>query len=165
VGKGTAVTLYLPCSVTAVRETLVEQEEPICGTGTVLLVDDDPEVRSVTAQLLEMSGYTVIAASNSPEAIACFQRHGREIDVLVTDLVLANGLNGLDLMSALLAERPTLPVLLITGYSEALANSPHAGSAPVLVKPFDHSTLARAIQSAIRTAGHNVSRHARVEAL
>ena len=165
VGKGTSVTLYLPRSVAAAGHTFVESEDPIGGTGTVLLVDDDPEVRSVTAQLLEMSGYTVIAASNSPEAIACFQRYGRKIDVLVTDLVLANGLNGLELMSALLAERPTLPVLLITGYSEALTRSAESGSAPVLIKPFDHATLARAIQRAIRTAGHNVSRHARVEAL
>jgi signal transduction histidine kinase/ActR/RegA family two-component response regulator len=150
VGQGTSVTLFLPRTTDAVKAIVVAAEEPVAGVGTILLVDDDVSVRSVTADLLEMTGYSVITADNSTEAIACFERHDSNIDILVTDLVLADGLDGIDLAASIRIRRPDLPVLLITGYSDALLDTVRIEGMPVLTKPFEHVALARAIQEAMR---------------
>ena len=100
------------------RPVQVAPDDAIESVSTVLLVDDDPEVRSVTGQLLEMSGCSVILAGNASEAMACFEQAGGRIDILVTDLVLADGPNGIALASTIRDRRPHLPVLLITGYGE-----------------------------------------------
>jgi signal transduction histidine kinase/ActR/RegA family two-component response regulator len=152
VGRGTSVTLYLPRSTDDVRTPYAKAEEPEPGAGTILLVDDDAEVGLVTAQLLELSGYRVITARDSAEAMGCFQREGNRIDVLITDLVLRDGLNGVELAAAIHQERPDLPVLLITGYSDALRNEDTQDQMPVLMKPYEHATLAHAVRQAMETA-------------
>ena len=72
--------------------------------------------------------------------------------MLVTDLVLPDGMSGIDLAQALTAQRAGLPVLLITGYSEALLDEAHTAGRTVLTKPFGHAALARAVGQAIRQA-------------
>lgn len=125
-------------------------ETPVAGQGTILLVDDDAEVREVTEDLLVLSGYTVISAADGNEAMACFRRDGRGIDILVTDLVLPDGMSGLELAAAVAAKRPDLPILLITGYSEALLDPSQTRGLVVLTKPFGHAALARAVRQAMR---------------
>jgi signal transduction histidine kinase/ActR/RegA family two-component response regulator len=149
-GCGTTVTLYLPRSSEDAKALPIRAEAAFGGSGTILLVDDNAEVRSVTAQLLEMTGYSVRAVSGAPEAIACFEREGRAIDMLVADLVLANGRDGVELAAALRDRRPGLPVLLITGYSEAVLKGVNAAGIEVLTKPFEHVALSRAVRRAMR---------------
>jgi DNA-binding NtrC family response regulator len=122
------------------------------GEGTILLVDDDPEVRSVTAQLLKMSGYVVVVAASAPDAITCFEDARDEIDILITDLVLAGGPNGIVLASVIRDRRPELPVLLVTGHSDALLEDVRTEGADVLMKPFGHTALLRAIRRVLRPA-------------
>jgi signal transduction histidine kinase/ActR/RegA family two-component response regulator len=152
VGRGTTVTLYLPRTFEALRPPHVEAEDAIESVGTILLVDDDPEVRSVTGQLLEMSGFSVIVAGNASEAMACFEHAGGGIDLLVTDLVLADGPSGIALASAIREQRPDLPVLLITGYSDALLTGLRTEGLDVLTKPFAHKVLMRSVRRAMRSA-------------
>jgi CheY-like chemotaxis protein len=149
VGQGTAVTLYLPRTLEAATVATRAVAAPVTGDGLVLLVDDDEAVRSVTAELLELTGYAVLPAANGADAIACFEREGARIDILVTDLVLADGMDGVDLATALQNRRPDLPVLLVTGYSDALLDTVRIRAMPVLAKPFDHATLAQAVQAAM----------------
>jgi signal transduction histidine kinase/ActR/RegA family two-component response regulator len=148
VGQGTSVTLYLP-RTTEAQPISASVEEVVTGEGTILLVDDDTAVSSVTAQMLELTGYSVITAHNATEAIACFERDYGRIGILVTDLVLPDGLNGIELTAAIHRKQPELPVLLITGYSEALLKCP-THEIPVLTKPFGQAELARAVWQAMR---------------
>jgi signal transduction histidine kinase/ActR/RegA family two-component response regulator len=151
VGRGTTVTLYLPRTFEALSPAQGEAEDAIESVGTILLVDDDPEVRSVTGQLLEMSGFAVIVAGNASEAMACFEQAGGGIDLLVTDLVLADGPNGIALASAIREQRPDLPVLLITGYSDALLTGLRTEGMDVLTKPFAHKVLMRSVRRVMRS--------------
>ena len=157
IGHGTSVTLFFPRTNKPVKVISPPVEEPIAGEGTILLVDDDDEVRSVTAQLLELSGYHVITACNATEALQHFQDDAGTIDILITDFVLANGLNGLALAAKLREYRPMLPTLLITGYSDVLPDSAKLGDMLVLMKPFAHGVLANAVLQSIRFAGQNNS--------
>jgi signal transduction histidine kinase/CheY-like chemotaxis protein len=152
VGKGTSVTLYLPRTTETPVAGAPEAEEPAAGEGTVLLVDDDAEVRTVAAEMLTLSGYRVLTAASAAEAIERFRRDGDRIDMLVSDLVLPDGMSGIDLAEALTAQRAALPVLLITGYSEALLDEAHTGGRTVLSKPFGHAALARAVGQEMRRA-------------
>ncbi|HEY0183847.1 MAG TPA: ATP-binding protein [Rhodopila sp.] len=157
VGRGTSVTLYLPRAGEPVTAVAVSLAEPVGGNGTVLLVDDDDSVRAVTTELLEMIGYTVVTAHSAADAIACFERDREGIDILITDLVLADGADGIDLAASVRGIRPGLPVLLITGYGAALADQMRSGGMPVLAKPFDHVALARAVREALRPDEQNAS--------
>jgi signal transduction histidine kinase/ActR/RegA family two-component response regulator len=150
VGRGTSVTLYLPRTAEAPVASAAEAEEPAAGEGTILLVDDDEEVRAVTAEMLALSGYRVLTADSAVEGIERFRRDGDRIDMLVTDLVLPDGMSGIELAETLTAQRPALPVLLITGYSEALLDAAQTGGQTVLTKPFGHAALARAVGQAMR---------------
>jgi CheY-like chemotaxis protein len=152
VGRGTSVTLYLPRTSEAIKTIPLESEETIEGEGTILFVDDDPEVRSVTGQLLEISGYSVVFAASAPEAVACFKRACGEIDMLVTDLILAGGPNGIVLASMIRDRQPEIPVLLITGHSDTLLDGLRTEGMDVLMKPFSHTVLLRPIRRALRPA-------------
>jgi signal transduction histidine kinase len=154
IGHGTSVTLFFPRSAEAAPPLDPPVEEVVGGEGTILLVEDDAEVMVVTAEMLELAGYSVIAARNATEATACFQREPNRIDILVTDLVLPDGMNGIELATAIHDSQPQLPVLLITGYSEALLKYPTHGNA-VLTKPFTHAQLARAVRQT-RRAGTQI---------
>jgi DNA-binding NtrC family response regulator len=125
------------------------------GCGTILLVEDDAAVMLVTAEMLELSGYSVLRARNATEAFERFDCDGNRIDILVTDLVLPDGLNGIELATAITRRQPELPVLLVTGYSEALLKVSPPGMS-VLTKPFGRSDLARAVQQALDMQRENL---------
>jgi CheY-like chemotaxis protein len=149
VGRGTTVMLYLPRSNEAASADLSEAVATAPCGGTILLVDDDPEVRSVTFQLLEMSGYTVVVAACAEDAIDSFERARQAIDLVITDLVLEGGPDGLALATELRAKRPDLPVLLVTGHGDALLAGPRMEGIELLKKPFGHPVLLQAIARAM----------------
>jgi DNA-binding NtrC family response regulator len=95
----------------------------------------------------------VLLAGGASEALGCFRRESERIDMLVTDLVLPGELNGVALARAVRRERPDLPVLLITGYSDALVGEGEAIGMPVLTKPFSRSDLAKAVREAMLKRG------------
>ena len=139
-GKGTTVTLYLPRGhadgVAAAGEVEVESARG----GLVLVVDDNPEVAEVSASMLEQLGYDVHRASDAEGALAAIDRHA--FDLVVTDIVMPGNMDGVALARAARARRPDLPVLLVTGYSEAAAEA--GADFPVMRKPFQLAELSRA---------------------
>ena len=90
------------------------------GTETILLAEDDDFVRDLTTQVLEQSGYTVLAASNAEEAAAIAEEHGDAIDLLISDVVMP-GKSGPELAESLCTSRPRLRVLYISGYPATAA--------------------------------------------
>jgi PAS domain S-box-containing protein len=138
--KGTMVTMLLP------RESLHPQAvaqdvTDAGGSGTVLLVEDNPEVASVSCSLLEQLGYTVRRVSDAETALREVERDG--IDLVFSDIVMPGNVDGLGLAHRLKEIRPDLPILLATGYSDAAANV--RGNFPVLRKPYEIHELSRAI--------------------
>jgi CheY-like chemotaxis protein len=116
------------------------------GNETILLVEDEPALRKVTASILQSAGYTVLEAENPSQAIEFVKTFPGAIHLLVTDIVMPN-MNGVELSKQLNASRPNLKVMFISGYggdqlARQLALSPQA----VLVeKPFSRQTLLRKV--------------------
>ena len=114
--------------------------------GTILVVEDNPEVGDVTATLLEQIGYRVLRAENAAEALAQLQ-NGNRIDLLFSDIVMPNGMNGIHLAQEVRERYPTIGVLLTTGYSDMAAAA--ETRFPILRKPFEVSSLERAVREVL----------------
>jgi CheY-like chemotaxis protein len=111
------------------------------GSGTVLLVEDNPEVASVSANLLEQLGYTVRRVADAEAALREIERDG--VDLVFSDIVMPGKFDGLSLARRLREIRPDLPILLATGYSDAAADV--RGDFPILRKPYEIHQLSQAI--------------------
>ena len=142
--NGTCVTLYLPrVSLPAVASDAARPaDEQPCGSGSVLLVEDDDEVREVSVVMLQDLGYRVRAAKDGREALSILQGPD-PIDLLFTDLVMPRGISGTALARQAQLLRPSLRVLLTTGY--AGMEPVEAGELPILHKPFRPTELGRII--------------------
>jgi len=139
-GKGTEVAILLPREASApqYRETDASTEE---GSGIVLLVEDNPDVASVSASLLEQLGYTVQRVADAEAALRAVERNS--IDLVFSDIVMPGQMDGLALAHRLRQMRPDLPILLATGYSDAALNA--SGEFPILRKPYEIHQLSQAI--------------------
>ena len=91
------------------------------GEETILLVEDEPEVRMVTSVVLERHGYQVLEAGDGVEALRIWERHAGSIDLLLTDIVMPEGISGQELAGRLRERRPKLPVIFTRGYSPEIA--------------------------------------------
>ena len=138
--KGTKITVLLPRE-SAHPKAVVQDVADAGGSGTVLLVEDNPEVASVSCSLLEQLGYTVRRVSDAETALREVERDG--IDLVFSDIVMPGKMDGLGLARRLKEIRPDLPILLATGYSDAAANA--RGNFPILRKPYEIHELSRAI--------------------
>ncbi len=149
-GRGARFRLYFPVvDVATARPPLPPTDVPDPGGDeTVLLVEDNDAVRRLGCRLLESLGYTVLEASNSGEALLIFERPGVRVDLVLTDIVMPH-ISGIEMVQRLRRVRPDLRVLYMTGFArEAETLAPFA-SAPVLLKPFSRSTLARHVRLAL----------------
>ncbi len=139
-GKGTEVTILLPRESAAAKLDEVEAGES-SGSGTVLLVEDNPDVASVSRSLLEQLGYTVQRVADAEAALRAIEHDG--IDLVFSDIVMPGKMDGLALAHRLRQIRPELPILLATGYSDAAVNV--RGDFPILRKPYEIHQLSQAI--------------------
>ena len=141
-GQGTTVTVYLPRTTSLVPDMAISETSVApARAGTVLLVEDNPEVASASAGLLEQLGYLVRWVPNAEAALKEIERDG--IDLVVSDIVMPGRMDGLALARIIQEKRPDLPILLATGYSEAAQNV--RADFPILRKPYQMHELSRAI--------------------
>lgn len=145
-GHGTTVTLLLPASTSApaARPEVVTDPGALAG-ASVLLVEDNEELNRVTASLLRSLSCQVTTAANADEALKQFGS-GAAFDVVLSDVVMPGGMDGQALVRELRRRRPGLPVVLISGYSEALTAE---SSFPVLRKPASPAQLLDALARAM----------------
>jgi signal transduction histidine kinase/CheY-like chemotaxis protein len=148
-GHGTVFRMFFPAtdrrpSGEVPRE---DAESRLRGSETVLLVEDDPGVRSLTRIGLERYGYCVLAAADGDEAVRVARQHGRPIDLVVTD-VLMPGSTGPQTVARLREGDPSLAALFISGYTaDALPHEATTGEAAFLQKPFTPAVLAARMRS------------------
>jgi CheY-like chemotaxis protein len=151
VGAGTTVHLYFPRTHAAVQRVSLETAAILDlprGSETILVVEDDLEVRSTATDILTSLGYRVLQAGNGHQALEQFMQHP-DIALVFSDVMLSGGLLGTNLVTKLRERRPSLSVLLTTGFSESLIL--HRGlmqeSVTVLSKPYKVEDLARRIRA------------------
>jgi hypothetical protein len=154
-GKGTSFKIYLPRVDQAEDQAGVPQttaDLPM-GTETVLLTEDEQDVREITREFLESGGYHVIEAKDGAEAIELAAQHRGKIQLLVTDMVMP-GMTGQELAACLQSELLGLCVIFMSGYSEHAATE-MANADPsvrLLTKPFSRAAILRAAREILHGA-------------
>jgi PAS domain S-box-containing protein len=141
-GIGTRVIIYLPAVASEVKQQHAPGDHPMpFAPLIVLLVEDDDLVREMTRQLLEESGCRVLEARHAKEAMGILQANP-DIELLFSDVVMPEGVSGIELAQTARKLRPDLKVLLTSGYAEAIANVDAADEQlSVLLKPYRRSDL------------------------
>ena len=154
IGQGTTMCLYLPRDRAGPEPELpqaVSGRTGAQGAGEVVLViDDEPTIRMLIAEVLDGMGYASIEAGDGPTGLKVLQSRAR-IDLLITDVGLPGGINGRQVADAARVARPGLKVLFITGYAEnaVIGNGHLEPGMQVLTKPFAMDTLAKRIKTLI----------------
>ena len=153
-GKGTSFKIYLPRveeALEAPSATSIPAELPH-GSETILLAEDEQDVREITREFLALSGYTVLEAKDGIEALEAARNHMGKIDVLLTDMVMP-GMSGRDLAAHLALLRRGIKVIFMSGYTEY--STTHYGgwdpSTVLLTKPFTRTALVHMIRDVLRS--------------
>jgi len=144
-GEGTTVTISLPRDKSGIISAR-GFDAASSGSGTILLVEDNPDVAAATAGLLEQLGYAVRWVSNAEEALAEIDADG--IDLVFSDIVMPGKMDGLALAQAVREKYPRLPILLATGYSDTLRRT--SLGFQILRKPYEIHELSQALAKAAK---------------
>ena len=155
VGIGTTFEIFLPAIRPPGDDPASPPPEtvPRGGTEKILLVEDDAAVRLMTRRTLESFGYQVMEAASGCHALAVWQSHGQEIDLLLTDIVMPDGMNGRQLAELLRGQTPALKVIFVSGYSLNVIGKDtdflNRHDNFFLQKPYQVNVLINAIRQAI----------------
>ena len=150
IGRGTTFKIYLPAThdQTEKREVLILEKVAPRGVETILIVEDEESLLTVTHEYLSNKGYQAIVAEDFERAIEASADSARRVDLLMTDVVLP-GSSGPKLADRLAASRPEVKALFVSGYTaDVLVHGDlHRSDFAFLSKPFSLNTLARKIRS------------------
>jgi two-component system, cell cycle sensor histidine kinase and response regulator CckA len=150
IGQGTTFKVYLPVTQEEIDKPEIPSQERVAPRGeeTILVVEDEESLRSVTEQFLANKGYQIIVAEDFQKALDVSENNPRHIDLLMTDVVLP-GSSGPKLADRLVITRPNMNPLFVSGYTaDALVHGDlHRTDFAFLSKPFSLNTLARKIRT------------------
>jgi signal transduction histidine kinase len=150
-GHGTVFKIYLPMVEAAAEspQCADRSEEPPRGSETILMVEDDGDLREVTSHFLRSSGYVVISVGSPEEALRLAELHNGAIDFLLTDVIMPK-MKGPQLAARLSQVRPEMKVLYVSGYTDGImrdgVHEAMGGGLPFLQKPYTHQALNRKIR-------------------
>jgi signal transduction histidine kinase/ActR/RegA family two-component response regulator len=154
-GKGTRFKIYFPVTEAASNPPYGEQGSSAVaamagGTETILLVEDDEATRAVTRRLLSKRGYVIIEARNGVEALKALESHAGRVDLVLADVMMPE-MTGSELSERLAAERPDLPVVLMSGYADhdVAYMTRRSRSRTLVEKPFTAAAMLAAIRKAL----------------
>jgi len=151
-GEGAVFRLFLPRTTDRARDAEVETGLTLTAPGeqraTLLLVEDNDELRHSTREILSSLGYTVTTAANAEDALSLFTERASEIDLLVTDVIMP-GLDGKQLADRLREEKSDLRVLFISGYTDdiILDRGVDQHSLNFLAKPYSAAGLSEKVRA------------------
>ncbi|MBN1516471.1 PAS domain S-box protein [Candidatus Sumerlaeota bacterium] len=149
-GKGTTFEVILPRIETSAESIPIEDEQAPMGTERILIVDDEEMLVNMIRRMLEPLGYHVTARTGSEEAYQTFMTSPEDFDLVLTDLTMPK-MTGFQLALEILETRPDMPILLCTGYSDAITpdEARNAGIREMMMKPLTKRELAIAIRRAL----------------
>jgi CheY-like chemotaxis protein len=154
VGEGTTFYIFLPRSREEGAQTAEPTDAPMKvrgGAETILVVEDEPFLRKVVRGILEHYGYRVLEASNGTEALNIWGKNRDKIDLLLTDIVMPEGMSGRDVAEKILTEQPNLQVIYMSGYNLEIVGANFALQEGInfLQKPFHPQKLAQTIRDCL----------------
>jgi CheY-like chemotaxis protein len=153
-GVGTAMKVYLPRAASKGDAAEVTAVAPVArGSETILVVEDDNAVRTITLRVLKAQGYNVLEAADGPSALAALESHQGPVQLLFTDVVLP-GMGGREVAERVRALRPDMKILFTSGYTDdvILQNKLLEHNVLVLQKPFTPATLAAKVREILDAA-------------
>ena len=151
-GQGATFSVFLPAAASDVAAVPASWTEPtLRGRETVLVVEDECEVRDFVAGILRANGYAVLQATSGPQALGLWAKERTRVDLLLTDLALPGGLTGRELAERLLTDRPALKVLDTSAYSPGLTGPDFAlfKGRVFLPKPYRPAQLLRQVRDCL----------------
>ena len=152
VGSGTTFKVFLPASSRpAEKRSRSTKSDPRGGDETILVIEDEAPLRELVKELLEQKGYKVLEASSGVHALEMWQQHGRQVDLVFTDMMMPGGISGRQLGEKLLAERADLKIIYTSGYSLEVAGPDFVleDGVDFLQKPYQPDTLARVVRECL----------------
>jgi two-component system, cell cycle sensor histidine kinase and response regulator CckA len=164
-GKGSTFDVYLPASF-AVPPPPAETSAPAAegpvtgGTETILIVEDEPILRAMARDILEECGYRILEAGSGRDALEVWDQQADHIDLLLTDMVMPEGLSGVDLANQLLGIQPRLKIIFTSGYTANEVNQEMLARthASFLSKPYSHAELAKTVRACLdKQRGQNAT--------
>jgi two-component system, cell cycle sensor histidine kinase and response regulator CckA len=125
--------------------------EPKLGAETILVVEDEPDLRDLVVQVLEARGYTVVGAGSGKQALEQWSQRNRNIDLLLTDMVMPDGMTGCELATRLKNDAPDLRVIYTSGHSAGVPGTQLADidERQFLAKPYRPSKLLEIVRSVL----------------
>jgi two-component system cell cycle sensor histidine kinase/response regulator CckA len=152
-GRGTTFGIYFPrlAKVVVKKSTLRTTPTMRGGNETILLVEDDASLRKSVRTTLSRLGYKVVEAITGVEALEVWKQHHEEVSLLLTDLVMPDGMNGIELAEILLQNNPKLKVIYTSGYSADVAGKdfPLNEGVNFLSKPYEAHKLAKTVRDCL----------------
>lgn len=149
INQGTTFEVYLPANRMAkVEKRTIENPAITGGKETILVVEDETALRSLVSRVLEKYGYRVLQADSGVSALNLWKAHKDEVNLLLTDLVMPEGISGVELSDKLRSERPDLRIIYTSGYSEDVykRDLAHTEGITFLQKPYPPSRLAELVR-------------------
>jgi CheY-like chemotaxis protein len=154
-GRGTTLRVFFPRAAVTPQPQPLEAPAKTSRTGkeTILVAEDQPDLRWMICQFLQDRGYSVLEAKDGGDAVALAQQYKGTIDVLLTDVVMPH-LRGSEVARRLSASRPDMRVIFMSGYTEgefgAVSVENHGPEATLLQKPFELDSLALKIREVLK---------------
>ncbi len=154
-GKGATFDIMFPAigepSATSKKEASPDDALVAGGTETILIVEDEEILREMAREILQEYGYKILEASSGREAFDVWNRHTDEIHLLLTDMVMPEGISGIQLAERLLTDRPDLKIIFTSGYSSNEINAELLARAQArfLQKPYSHNDLAKIVRDCL----------------
>ncbi len=154
VNVGTVFSIHFPASVRPPAQEAVTtrpSDELPHGTETILVVEDEPLLRDLAHVILENCGYKILEAVSGVEALKVWEQHRDHIDLVLTDMVMPEGISGMDLAQRLHATKPDLRIIFASGYSmdEVDTGFMRKGTAAFIQKPYTHLVLAQTVRECL----------------
>jgi CheY-like chemotaxis protein len=152
VARGTSFKVFLPVSTRAVNGSVLAQPGVAPGGDeTILLVEDESALREVIREILEVKGYRVISAATGAQALKVWEERKGEIDLLLTDMMMPEGVSGRELAERVLRDRPDVKVICSSGYSLDVVSPDFTSKkgTEFLQKPYSPETLARTVRECL----------------
>ena len=160
VGQGTTFTIFFPASneIPASTDTVHLIASPMStrGSETVLVVEDEVVLREMARDFLKDCGYKILEASSGRQALQVWGQHRAEIDLLLTDMKMPEGISGMELAEKMIAEQPALRVIFTSGYSDDMVSAEilARNNAHFLPKPYSYADLTRLVRRSLNHKGN-----------